>query len=400
MNSAFHIPTQLRLRSRGFSIVELMVSVVIGMLAIMFATRMITGGEQNKQAALGGSDAMQNGMLAMFAISNDANQAGFGLNDPILAGCNTVFSDTGGYTMASVTQGGVTTQPLAAAVIKNNGANSDLITLYSGSSLTGTPSVRLAFDYTGGTTVNIDRDPYGFAVNDVIIVAPEKVGSTNCALAQVSGMSAGGAAAPFLTFAKADAQRFNSGALGATYSLNAARVFNLGQGSKLSFHTWSVSDDGFLKLSATDMAGSGTTPAVIADNIVAIKAQYGFDTRTGLAFTPEQGINVMKWSADMLDVDGDGVVGSAGDYQHIAAVRLAVVARSKTAQRPDASGNCNATSTQPVVFAANEPSTVTAVPVTVNVAVSGDTVPYQCYRYRAFETIVPIRNSAWRPTAW
>uniref|UniRef100_UPI0028B1148F PilW family protein n=1 Tax=Massilia oculi TaxID=945844 RepID=UPI0028B1148F len=75
-------------RARGFSLVELMVSVVIGLLAILFATRIMTDGERNKDAAMGGSDSMQNGMLAMFQISADAEQAGFGLNDPLVTGCN------------------------------------------------------------------------------------------------------------------------------------------------------------------------------------------------------------------------------------------------------------------------------------------------------------------------
>ena len=33
----------------------------------------------------------------------------------------------------------------------------------------------------------------------------------------------------------------------------------------------------------------------------------------------------------------------------------------------------------------------------VNVAVAGDTMDWKCYRYRVFETIVPIRNAQWRP---
>jgi type IV pilus assembly protein PilW len=33
----------------------------------------------------------------------------------------------------------------------------------------------------------------------------------------------------------------------------------------------------------------------------------------------------------------------------------------------------------------------------VNVAVAGDTLDWKCYRYRVFETIVPIRNAQWRP---
>lgn len=399
MNSASPL-SSLRQRSRGFSIVELMVSVVIGMLAIMFATRMITGGEQNKQAALGGSDAMQNGMLGMFAISNDTTQAGFGLNDPIVAGCNTVFSDTGNFTMAQATRGGVASQPLAAAVIKNNGADPDLISLYSGSSITGTPTVRILGEYAGGATINVDREPYGFAVDDVIVVAPESVGTVDCALAQVSSRSDSGAAKPFINFDKGDDQRFNAGELGAHYPLNAARIFNLGPASKLSFHTWAVSADGFLTLRATDMTGSGAAPAIIADNIVSIKAQYGFDNRKGVAFTPELGIQVQQWSANMIDADGDGVVGSAGDYQHIAALRLAVVARSKSPVRAQPGASCDTTTDKPTVFGATEPSGVTAVPVVVNVAVAGDTVDWKCYRYRAFETIIPIRNASWRPTAW
>jgi type IV pilus assembly protein PilW len=35
----------------------------------------------------------------------------------------------------------------------------------------------------------------------------------------------------------------------------------------------------------------------------------------------------------------------------------------------------------------------------VSTAVTGDTVDWKCYRYRVFETIVPLRNSGWRPTA-
>jgi len=44
-----------RPQAAGFSLVELMVSIVIGLLAVMFATRMMTDSEGNKDGALGGS---------------------------------------------------------------------------------------------------------------------------------------------------------------------------------------------------------------------------------------------------------------------------------------------------------------------------------------------------------
>lgn len=390
------------MRQRGFSIVELMVAVVIGMLALLFATRMITSGAKDRQAAMGGSDAMQNGMLAMFSITKDANQAGFGLNDTILAGCNTNMDDTGGYTLAAALRSGTSIKPLASVVIVNGGDNPDQISFSAGGALAGTASVRLVDNFTAGTSFAIDREPYGFNAGDVIVVAPEKPNPAGaiCSLRQLSVKPPPGAAIKTLRFDSGTEWRFNSTALTTPYNGNAARVFNLGPAAKLSFHTWSV-NNGYLKLRAADLPGTGGTPEAVTDNIVSIKAQYGFDTRTGAAFNPEVSAKIGRWSADMIDADGDGINGGPGDYQRIVAVRIAVVARSKEPERKEpGAASCTTTTTQPVLFATAQPSGVTAVSVTPNLAVTGDTVGWQCYRYRVFENIVPLRNSAWRPTAW
>lgn len=394
------LPTRQAVRRQhGFSIVELMVAVVIGMLALMFAVRMVTGGQQGRDAALSGSDAMQNGMLAMFSISKDASQAGFGLNDPILAGCDTQMNDTGGYTLAPLSAAAGARTPLAAAVIQDGGEYSDVISLNAGGAMAGTATVRLLLT-TGGTTLSVDREPYGFNTGDVIVVAPELAGP-RCSLRQVSGKSGVGATDKFINFDNGGAMRFNGGALAETYAGGSARVFNLGPATKLSFHTWSV-DKGFLKMRATDIAGAGGTPVPVADNIVAIKALYGIDTRAGGTFDPEGGTKIGLWSATMPNVDGDSgnIAGNGGDFQRVVALRVAVVARSKAPERPRPGEACSATTVRPVLFSTAEPAGVTAVPVTPNLAVPGDTVDWQCYRYRVFESIVPLRNSAWRPTAW
>ena len=386
-------------RARGFSVVELMVSVVIGLLALMFATRLMTGAESNKQAALGGSDSMQNGMQAMFSISADAAQAGYGLNDQIIAGCNTVFGDNEGYELASATMGTATVTPLAAAVIEPNGSNPDRLTLYAGSSLSGTGTLRVTAAYSGGTTINVDRRPYGFAKGDVIVVAPDAPRGT-CALAQISADPATAGPPPaqqFIQIAAADDLRFNRGALGASFGGSTSRLFNLGPAAGLAFHTWSVAD-GFLRLRATDMEGAASDPATVADNIVSIQAQYGFDTRPDATFRGDTSARVVQWSDTMINADGLGVAGDAGDYQRIAALRIAVVARSKSPERAAPGATCTATTALPQVFATAEPAGVEAVPVTVNVGVTGDSVDWRCYRYRVFETIVPLRNAGWRPT--
>lgn len=396
-------------RLAGFSVVELMVSVVIGLVAVLFATRMVITGENNKEAALGGSDSMQNGMLALYSLSNDAAQSGWGLNDTLVAGCNTSFSDTAGYTLASMTVGGAPVTPLAAAVIQSNGANPDQITLYTGSSAAGVGSLKTTSAIAAGATTlpTTTANPYGFSVGDVLVVAPEPAtaANANCSLVQMAGLAPVTAPAQptDIQITSDPAFRFNpAGGLPNSYALGGGRIFNLGQPTRLAFHTWSL-QNGVLLLRATDLAGASAQPASVIDNIVSIKAEYGFDTRVvGGTYNPApaptgNGMQVTQWSGPMIDADSDGTVGGPGDFQRIVALRLAVVARSKRIDKADASGTCSATTVLPQVFAAAAPATVAAAPVSVNVAVAGDPVDWRCYHYRVFETIVSIRNSQWRP---
>lgn len=382
-------------RGAGFSLVELMVSILIGLLAVMFATRIMTDSERNKGGALGGSDSMQNGMMAMFSISADAEQAGFGLNDPLLLGCSMIFEDRGGFALAPAQRNGAAIKPLAAAVIVPGGDGPDSVSLYAGSSQTGTGTMRLISNYNGSSQFSVDRKPYGFAVGDVIVVAPDD-GVGDCALAQVSGLAPAGAQ-PTVSIADTTA-RFNQGALGRNFTGGASRVFNLGPASSLALHTWSV-QNGMLRLQATNLGTDGAEAQAVAANIVSLKAQYGFDTRAGGAFAPELGMQIGAWSSEMIDADGDGVTGGPGDYQRVAALRLAVVARSGTPERAPAGAECTATVEPLKVFESAQPSGVDAVPIELDLSVESDATNWRCYRYRAFETIVPLRNAGWRPTA-
>ncbi|WP_229503020.1 PilW family protein [Pseudoduganella guangdongensis] len=377
-------------RTRGFSMVELMVSVVVGMLAVMFATRLLATSETDKAAALGSSDSMQNGMLALFSLNFDAAQAGWGINDTLVNGCNTLLADAEGFALPSVKRGGVDSTPLAPVVIINNGERSDVISLNSAGSQSGVGNVSLADLYAGGSEIRVStNNPFGFNTGDVIVVVPEPAGG-DCSIAQLSGV-----ATDILQIASG---RYNSGAglLGGVYNQGSkARVFNLGPADKLALHTWSV-QRGVLRLRASNMRDSTDAPKAVVDNVVAIKAQYGFDLRAG--FDPVYGSQVSSWSSDMLDADGDGVAGDAGDFQRVTAVRLAVVARSQVPDKPQNSdGTCTTTTQKLTIFETQTPSGVAPMPVTVALDTEGDAIHWSCYRYRAFETVVQIRNNAWRP---
>lgn len=380
-------------REHGFSLVELMVSVVIGLLALLFTLRMVGGAETTRRNALGGSDEMQNGMVALFSLSNDAGNAGYGLNDPILAGCNTQFSDARGYELAPATRGTAAITPLAPVVIEAHGANPDRVSFYAGASVGGTPTLRLTTDAPAGATqIDVDRIVYGFNQGDVLVVAPEQPGA-DCRLVQRSDNDP---TATRVLLASGGGMRFNGATSTPAFKGYAARVFDLGPAGTLAFRSWSVAD-GYLQLRATAPDSASAQPQTVAEDIVSIKAEYGFDTRVGSAFLPQNGLQVSRWSATMIDADGSGTAGDAGDWQHIAAVRLAVVARSKAVEHPATGATCTSTAAQPVVFATDAPTGVAGVPVTVNVAVAGDPVDWRCYRYRAFETVVGLRNAGWRP---
>ena len=113
--------------------------------------------------------------------------------------------------------------------------------------------------------------------------------------------------------------------------------------------------------------------------MVNIQAEYGFDTRAG-AQTDAQ---VDTWSATMIDADTSGTIGDTGDINRIYALRFALVARNGLREKPDpATGVCNTTIAGP-----------TWTGGTINLAADAN---WQCYRYKTFETVVPLRNMLWR----
>lgn len=387
----------MKTRQPGFSLIELMISVLIGMLAMVFVMRTTVSFESNRRNSVGGSDSMQNGVVGLFSMENDAAKSGFGLNDGLLFGCAARFYDSQNYANANVTGGVAIT--LAPVQVVFNGANPDQISFASGTSDSGTGSVGTSgAAAAGAATLSTDQIPWGFRIGDVLAIAPTTAGGT-CAIAQVSSVPPPPAAVINIANDGTAGTRFNppGGLLAAFAGLSQSKIFNLGTGTSLSFHTWDV-NNGVLRLRATNLTGASNAPTSAVAGIVSIKALYGFDTRAGAAFLPDAGLTISTWSTGMIDADGDGTVGGPGDFQRLAALRLAVVARGREPDKANASGTCpNTTTVLPTVFSSQQPSAIATVPIQVNVAIAGDSIDWTCYRYRVFETIVPLRNSGWKP---
>jgi len=74
--------------SAGFSLVELMVAMVIGLLAIIVMMQMFSVFEEQKRTTTGGDDALSSGAIALNSMQQDIEQAGWGLSSVRVLGCN------------------------------------------------------------------------------------------------------------------------------------------------------------------------------------------------------------------------------------------------------------------------------------------------------------------------
>jgi type IV pilus assembly protein PilW len=93
---------------------------------------------------------------------------------------------------------------------------------------------------------------------------------------------------------------------------------------------------------------------------------------------------VTFWSDTLIDADADGQVGDSGDWQRLLTIRFAVVVRSMQ-RREEA---CDA----PVPTWLAGDATGALVNTDISLTHIAD---WRCWRYRVFQTEVPLRNQLW-----
>ena len=117
----------MRKHEAGFSLVEIMVGMVIGMFAIIVMLQSFSFFEERKRTTSGGSDAMSEGVMALYALQRDIRQAGYGFAALDILGCPVTLS---GVSMALAP---VTINP-ATTIIPAGDDNTDRLLVIYGSS--------------------------------------------------------------------------------------------------------------------------------------------------------------------------------------------------------------------------------------------------------------------------
>jgi len=343
-------------RASGFSLVEIMVAMVIGLIGILVIFQVFSVSESYRRTATGGGDAQQAGAVALYVLEHEMRQAGWGFNSQNAIGCNVQAYDKTQGVLAAYTLVPVRITPAAGAT------GSDTVEVNYGNNNSTLAPTSIYQNMVVSTEAVIVSNRYGFVAGDLFLVAePGK----NCTLSQVTSLPA----APLTTTINRDAasglSRYNNPAgSGVLYTVNGF-LFNLG--SAPSRNIYSVVNNSLVMVPFLNSPAS----QAVADNIVQMKAQYGMDD--GVGGTAGDGI-VDEWINTPQPT-------TAAQWAQMLAVRIGIVARSATPEKPNVGSTCDATAAAPSWAGG-----------TFNLSATTD---WQCYRYKVFQTTIPVRNMLW-----
>ena len=360
-------PPALPTRLAGFSLAELMVGLSLGLLTLLAMSQVYVAFHFQHRGADNDIATQISAMNALYAIERDLLQAGQGLGDRRLLGC-AARRDNGASLMLAPAQIG------AGA----DGGPDTLNLLLADSRAAPT---RLAAGLAAGGAIIAVGSTLGMQAGDALALQQD---GRPCALARLAGVDS------VLQASRAaedgNAPQSNADAVGTAGYSSDAMAFNLGRLAQVSY----AISGARLRRIRTVYPGAAQVTENIGSDIVSLRLQYGFDTRPGT----QSRLEVDTWSQTMLDADGSGVSGDRGDWQRMAALRVAVVARNPFRQAAGSDGACRTT----VEGAVNAPDweVTQADGQSGRSAISLAHVPdWQCYRYRVAETVIPLRNVLW-----
>ncbi|MDD2893420.1 MAG: PilW family protein [Halothiobacillaceae bacterium] len=324
----------------GFTLVEIMVGLAIGMLATIVIMQVISAFETQKRTTTGLADAQTNGSVALYNIGRELQLAGYGMmpvqNSPL--SCTTL----------NINGVADTTTPNRLSPVVITDGTSDTITIrYADSSTGGIP---LEIKGISGVDVTV-ADNFSCQVGNRAISTSED--GLTC---EMTGVAAASAATP------------------TTITLDNAvtgkEIACLGAWNEIVYSV----NNGNLQRDGQD---------IVAD-IVNIQAQYGIS---------------LAANSNSIDAWVDPSASSGWNApdtamrNRIKAIRIAIVARNPKLELTDVSNSCSSlnAASSPTGLCAWAGTTTSPAP---SIDLSGD-ANWKRYRYRVFETIVPLRNVIW-----
>jgi type IV pilus assembly protein PilW len=363
----------------GFSLIEIMIALVIGMAAVIIMMQMVLNSDTSKRITVGGNDAQVTGTLALYNLERDIRASGYGLNSPGLLGCELTYK-VGGKDVKV---------PLAPASINRT----DIVPA-------GDLSTDTLLVVYGTASESGDGDPLNAtsAADSYSVTRYQTFKKDDLVILQ-------NASRPFpckgLQFAKVKA----SSATGLTMENGTAGIptggtaFNVGQ---LVVRAYAVREGNLTmcdyRINDCGNVGKISDPDIwvpIAHNIVGMRAQYGQDTtdaakvRTGIVAQYDQ-------------VTPPDSARSHCAWARVVALRIGLVARGTAYDKTLTDGKTySAPPPKPTWSGASSPAggPKNAALVDFDLSKADDTGlkdGWRNYRYKTFETLIPLRNTIWQ----
>lgn len=358
-------------RQAGLSVVELMIGMGIGLMVTMAIAYVLVNAENQRRSSSTGADAQINGGLAVYAIERQLKMAGYGLtNDRKSVGC-VLQARFAGAAVAGA-------PPVLAPVIITPGADdqSDTVRVLASNARGYAVEIAMtanAYDPTPGsgrTTAIATPTTFGIQPGDLLaLVKPTISNPSQCQVFQATGLQAN----QFIQ--RADDAQWNEQGFPNLPSCTDGYLLNLGS---LSDNTFTVTADRNLRLTNFNLGSRAVTTQDVQSNIVLMKAYYGRDLNLN----------------GIVDTFNTTMPVTREDWETVLAVRVAVVARSAQYEKE------KVTKANPSWDVGSAATVAGALPCgggSQCVEMKVSSLPdWEHYRYRIYETLVPLRNQVWR----
>ena len=377
-----HLVQHMRLATaqRGMSLIETMVGLTLGLLVTLIITQVWGVFEGQKQRTISGSSAQASGLLALTELEQDIRSAGAGITEAASFTCTNMYSYyDDGTTVTSPIPAYTGTMGMAPVKIIDGGAASDTITVKRSSDLLGgLPTTLTKTMPSSSSELNINSTS-GIAIGDVVLAVGASGDCTVMLVTQVQGSALKLQHNPGGTPTYNPANNFQNTNSWPAFT-EGDKIMKVGQ---LVTHTFTTNAQNQLTL--TDLTTPGAAPvSVLASDIVRLKAQYG------IANAGSQDVN--QWVSATSAAGWDEASLTAAKIKRIKAIRLVIVARSAKLEGTNVTAPCTNVSggvnNGPCAWVdtATDPAPI--------INLSADT-NWRRYRYRTYQTIIPIRNVIW-----
>lgn len=366
----------------GFTLVELLVAVVIGMVVTLAASGIIIRGENTRRVSTSANDIGQTGAYISYQLDRSLRSAGssfvqswrstFGCQLRVSLSAATILPRANAFPapFASLPQ----TVRLAPVVIHAGAGagGSDVLQVMAGNAGFGeAPASVLAGSITS-TEVRL-RNTLGLRGNDLVLLVEDGMG---CMVQQVDSAFVGSVAQqlPFAgSYYAATVDGVALSSLGAANPVTSMALGNAAGANPPHFMFYGVgANDTLFGYDLLRMA-SGDTPVPMAEGVTDMRALYGVDTNDDGAIDSWVDATAAPWNvASLLD----GSAAARTNLRRILAVRVGLVLRSSLVEKADVA-----------------PASLTLFEDLAGAAVTHDVaVGDRVRRHRTFEFTVPLRN--------